>query len=78
MDAIVQKNPEKTEAAMLTADQAHEMAGGAEVISRASWYAALGRREIPCVRVGRRILVPRRAFMAFLEGREQNGSHQAA
>lgn len=53
---------------MLTADQAHQMAGGSSVISRATWYAALGRKEIPNVRVGRRILIPRNAFMIWLDG----------
>src|SRR5438067_109008 len=57
-----------TEPAMLTADQAHYMAGGDSVISRGAWYAALGRKEIPNVRVGRRILIPRHAFMIWLGG----------
>jgi hypothetical protein len=61
---------DKTEPAMLTADQAHDMAGGNAVISRGAWYAALGRKEIPNVRVGRRILVPRHAFMTWLGGPE--------
>ena len=64
---------DKTEAAMLTADQAHAMAGGDDVISRAAWYAALGRREIPSVRVGRRILIPRHAFMNWLGGLQDGG-----
>lgn len=54
--------------AMLTAGQAHELAGGEMVISRASWYLALRRREIPNVRVGKRILIPRHAFMNWLRG----------
>ena len=59
---------DRNASAMLTAHQGHQMAGGEEVISRASWYAALGRREIPCIKVGRRILIPRYAFMAWLAG----------
>ena len=54
---------------MLTADQAHELVGGTAVISRASWYAALGRRDVPSVRVGRRFLIPRHAFMEWIQGK---------
>jgi hypothetical protein len=61
---------DKTEPAMLTADQAHQMAGGDAVISRAAWYGALGRKEIPNKRVGRRILIPRCAFLIWLDGGE--------
>jgi excisionase family DNA binding protein len=59
---------DKDQLSMLTADQAHELAGGTAVISRASWYAALGRRDIPSVRVGRRFLIPRHAFMEWIQG----------
>jgi hypothetical protein len=59
---------DRSEPAMLTADQAHHMAGGDAVISRAAWYAALGRKEIPNVKLGRRILIPRHAFMIWLGG----------
>lgn len=51
----------------MTADAAHAMLGGDEVISRASFYAALKRGEVPHVRLGRRILIPRHAFMVWLE-----------
>lgn len=51
----------------LTADEAHELIGGTAVISRASWYAALKRNEVPNVRVGRRILIPRQALLKWLE-----------
>jgi excisionase family DNA binding protein len=53
--------------ATLTADEGWEMAGGAHVISRASWYAALKRNEIPNIRLGRRILIPRSALVRWLE-----------
>ena len=52
---------------MLTVDQAHELVNGTAVISRASWYAALGRRDVPSVRVGRRFLIPRHAFMEWIQ-----------
>jgi len=56
----------KAEAAVLTADEAHEFLGR-DKISRASLYAALQRREIPNVRLGRRILVPRAALEQWLQ-----------
>jgi excisionase family DNA binding protein len=65
---------DRTESAMLTADQAHELTGGDSVISRASFYAGIGRREIPSVRVGRRILIPRHAFLRWLEGKSGGGA----
>jgi hypothetical protein len=37
----------KPQSAALTPDQAHKMIGE-DVISRASFYAALNRGEIPC------------------------------
>jgi hypothetical protein len=60
---------DKDQLSMLTADQAHELVGGTAVISRASWYAALGRRDVPSVRVGRRFLIPRHAFMEWIQGK---------
>jgi excisionase family DNA binding protein len=32
------------------------------------FYAAVARNEIPHIRVGRRILLPRRAFLTWLSG----------
>lgn len=37
-------------------------------ISRASAYEAVGRGEIPCIRIGRRILIPKVALEKLLEG----------
>jgi excisionase family DNA binding protein len=31
-------------------------------------YRAIGRGEIPSIRVGRRILIPRKPFLAWLNG----------
>jgi excisionase family DNA binding protein len=56
----------KAEPAVLTADEAHEFLGR-DKISRASLYAALQRREIPNIRLGRRILVPRGALEQWLQ-----------
>jgi len=37
-------------------------------ISRASAYEAVSRGEIPCIRIGRRILIPKVALEKLLEG----------
>jgi excisionase family DNA binding protein len=55
--------------AALTPDQAHAYLGGNGVISRASFYSAIGRGEVPSLRLGRRILIPRAAFLDWLAGR---------
>lgn len=52
----------------MTPDQAHALVGGDEVISRATFYAGIKKGQIPHVRVGdRRILIPRAAFLKWLE-----------
>lgn len=58
------------ESPMMSADAAFLLATGGEkkVISRASWFNALARNEIPNVRLGRRFLIPRHAFMQWLQG----------
>ena len=38
-------------------------------VSRAFAYELLNRGELPCIRLGRRILVPRRALERFIEER---------
>ena len=48
----------------ITVVEAAEMLG----ISRTSAYLCARRREIPTVRLGRRVLVPVARFMAMLEG----------
>ncbi len=47
--------------ATLTVDQAWEILGK-DNITRQAIYLAIERREIPSVRLGRRILIPRHAF----------------
>lgn len=54
-------------AAGMTPEQAHTMLGGKAVLSRASFYAGLNRGDIPALRVGRRFIIPRHAFMKWLE-----------
>ena len=61
---------EKTESAAMKPDEAHAIIGK-DKISRRAFYNALNRREIPCLRLGRRILIPRHAFMSWLESAGQ-------
>jgi len=42
-------------------------------LSRNTMYAAIARGEVPHLRVGRRILIPRGALERFLSGSEQEG-----
>jgi excisionase family DNA binding protein len=44
-----------------------EEAAAALGISRALAYELVGRGELPCLRLGRRIVVPRRALLALVE-----------
>jgi excisionase family DNA binding protein len=62
------RNDEKiaSERAVLTADEAWKLIGGTEVISRGGWFNAINRKEVPSLRVGRRILIPRHALMEWL------------
>lgn len=54
--------------AFLKADEAHAIIGK-DKISRRSFYNALEREDIPSVRIGRRILIPRHAFANWLKQR---------
>ena len=42
-------------------------------LSRSSIYAAIRCREIPAVRIGSRLLIPKAALVAMLEGAEPDG-----
>ena len=57
---------EKDEARTLTVDQAHRMIGKRN-ISRGALYLAIKRGEIPYLKLGKRILIPRAALLAWLE-----------
>jgi excisionase family DNA binding protein len=48
----------------LTVDEAARAAG----LSRVGYYAAARRGDVPALRVGRRILVPRAQFERFVSG----------
>lgn len=53
----------ETERLTMTVSEAAEVLG----ISRAFAYELVGRGEIPVVRFGRRVVVPRRALETLLE-----------
>lgn len=56
----------KIEAATMTADEGRALLGR-DKISRGAFYAALKRKEIPHIRLGKRILIPRHAFLRWLD-----------
>jgi excisionase family DNA binding protein len=64
----------RIETATLTAEEGRALLGQ-DKISRGSFYAALKRNEIPHIRLGKRILIPRGAFMRWLDaaGRRESG-----
>lgn len=66
----------ETLSAMLKPDEAHALIGKGQ-ISRRAFYNAINRGEVPHRRLGKRILIPRFAFMNWLEGREQGGGKAA-
>ena len=51
--------------ATITVDEAHALIGKTK-ISRGGLYAAINRKEVPHLRLGHRILIPRHAFMLWL------------
>jgi excisionase family DNA binding protein len=62
--------------ATLTVDEAHGIIGK-DKISRGGFYAAINRKEVPHVRLGHRILIPRHAFMKWLESAGQSSNEAA-
>jgi len=58
---------EKAQFAALKPEEAHRLLGGSEVISRASFYAGIKRGDIPAIRIGRRLIIPRARFLQWLE-----------
>jgi Helix-turn-helix domain len=55
--------------AAFTVDEAHAQIGK-DKISRGAFYAAINRGEVPHIRLGHRILIPRHSFLRFLNGGE--------
>ncbi len=51
--------------ATMTADEALRVLG--KCISRSSFYNAINRGEVPHLRLGKRIIIPRHAFDKWLE-----------
>jgi excisionase family DNA binding protein len=56
----------ENETLTISVDAAARLAG----ISRNSAYEAVRRGELPVIRIGRRLLVPRAALLRRLEGRD--------
>lgn len=69
---------EKTQFAALKPEEAHRLLGGNEVISRASFYAGIKRGDIPAIRIGRRLIIPRARFLQWLESAFQPTQPEAA
>lgn len=61
-----QKDETAPEKPTLSADEAHRLLGGDAAISRAAFYQAIKRKEVPHLRLGKRILIPRAAFEKWL------------
>ena len=59
------------DSAAMTPDQALAMLG--KVISRAAFYNAIKRGEVPHRRLGKRIIIPRHAFQTWLESSPATG-----
>jgi excisionase family DNA binding protein len=59
-----QRGKPEAERLVYSVEEAAELLG----ISRAFCYEAVNRGEIPCLRIGRRILIPRSALHKFVEG----------
>ena len=64
------------QSATLTVGQAHGIIGKRN-ITRQAIYMALERRELPSIRLGRRILIPRNAFESWLSGEPANSGRAA-
>jgi len=65
MKVSKQRPPDQKQSAVLTPDQALSLLG--KVISRASFYQAIRRGDVPHRRLGKKILIPRVAFVEWLE-----------
>ena len=55
------------QSATITVDEARSIIG-TDQISRGALYGAIKRGEVPNLRLGGRILIPRQAFMKWLGG----------
>jgi excisionase family DNA binding protein len=57
------------EKAIMTVREAHRLVP----VSLNAFYASIKRGEIPSLRVGRKIFIPRAAFESFLRGERASG-----
>jgi excisionase family DNA binding protein len=57
---------DEKEQTSMTVDEAHARIGR-DKISRGGFYAAVGRGEVPHLRLGHRILIPTKAFERWLD-----------
>ena len=53
--------------AVMTVDEAHALIGRDKISTR-SLYNALHRNEVPNIKLGKRFLIPRHAFLQWLDG----------
>ncbi len=58
---------DKAATAFLSPDEAHQLIGGNKVINRSTFYSAINRGQVPHLRMGKRIIIPRVAFMEWIE-----------
>jgi excisionase family DNA binding protein len=52
----------------ISVDEAHQLLGGDDAISRGAFYQAVNRGEVPHLKLGKRLLIPRAAFLKWMEG----------
>jgi hypothetical protein len=57
--------------AVMRVDEAHALFGSSK-ISRGAFYAAINRDQVPHIKMGHRILIPRYAFLKWLEDGTRN------
>lgn len=67
MDEFTEQPQEEPPRDVMTVDEAARRLG----ISRSSAYEAVRSGELPAIRVGRRLLIPRVRFELWLSGREE-------
>ncbi len=61
-----------TDRLVLSVGDVLELLGGS--VSRGTLYKAIRAGELPHVRIGRRILVPQKRLLTWLEGAQQPGA----
>ena len=59
---------QESEVPTLSVDEAHQMMGGDEAVSRGLFYKSIASGEVPSFKLGKRILIPRQKFEAWMKG----------